>query len=75
MTRDRVVFAFWAFAAMTLVAWAVVLAVTFQELQASPSVVQLLKLVPGWIVCPAAIYVLWRLARFARQLPREPDPH
>ena len=70
ITRDRVVFAFWALAAMTLVCWAVVIWVTWETLTGSPTVAQLLWLVLPWVVCAGGIYLLWRLARFARQLPR-----
>ena len=70
MTRDRVVFAFWAFAAMTLVSWTVAVWLTRTTLAGSPSVAQLLWLVPTGLVCAVAIYLLWRLNRFARRLPK-----
>ena len=76
ITRGRVVFAFWALAAMTLVCWAVAIWVTRDTLAGSPTVVQLLWLLPTWISCAGGIYLLWRLARFARQLrncERAPD--
>ena len=70
ITRGRVVFAFWALAAMTLVCWAVAVWVTRATLAGSPTVAQLLWLVPTWVICAGGIYLLWRLARFARQLPK-----
>jgi hypothetical protein len=70
MTRDRVVFAFWALAAMTVVCWGVAIWVTREALTGSPSAAQLLKLVPIWVICAGAMYLLWRLARFARQLTK-----
>ena len=70
ITRDRVVFAFWALAAMTLVSWAVAIWVTRNTLAGTPTAAQLLWLVPTWLVCASAIYLLGRLGRFARQLPK-----
>jgi len=70
ITRDRVVFALWALAAMTLVCWAVAIWVTGDVLTGSPSVLQVLELVPVWAICAGGIYLLWRLARFARKLPK-----
>jgi len=70
IARDRVVFAFWALAAMTLVCWGVVILVTRETLAESPSAARLLKLVPAWVICVGSIYLLRRLARFARQLPK-----
>jgi len=70
ITRARVVFAFWALAAMTVVCWGVAIWVTREALTGSPSAAQLLKLVPVWVICAGAIYLLWRLARFARQLTK-----
>jgi hypothetical protein len=70
ITRGRVVFAFWALAAMTLVCWAVAIWVTRDTLAGSVTVAQLLWLVPAWVACAGGIYLLWRLDRFARQLPK-----
>jgi hypothetical protein len=70
ITRERVVFAFWALVLMTLVCWAVAVWVTRATLAASPTVAELLWLVPTWVACAGGIYLLWRLARFARQLPK-----
>ena len=68
ITRNRVVFAFWALAAMTAVCWAVAIWITREALHRSPSATELLELVPVWVICAGAVYLLWRLARFARQL-------
>ena len=73
IARGRVRFAFWALAAMTLVCWAVAIWVTRDTLAGSPTVAQLLWLVPTWVACAGGIYLLWRLARFARQLPKSAD--
>ena len=70
ITRDRVVFAFWALAAMTVVCLGVAIGVTREALTGSLSAAQLLKLVPIWAICAGAINLLWRLARFARQLAK-----
>ncbi len=70
ITRDRVVFAFWALAAMTLVCWSVAIWDTRNTLAGSPTAAQLLWLVLTWVICAGAIYLLWRLGRFARQLPK-----
>ncbi len=70
IARGRVIVAFWALAAMTLVCWAVAIWVTRDTLAASPTVAQLLWLVPTWVTCTGGVYLLWRLARFARQLPK-----
>jgi hypothetical protein len=70
ITRGRVVFAFWALAAMSLVCWAVTAWVTRETLVGSFTAVQLLELVPVWVISIGAIYLLWRLARFARKLPK-----
>ena len=70
IARGRVLFAFWALAAMTLVCWAVAIWVTRDTLAGSPTVAQLLWLVPTWIASAGGIYLLWRLARFAHQLPK-----
>ena len=70
ITRGRVVFAFWTLAAMTLVCWVVAIGVTRETMAGSPTVAQVLWLVPTWAICAGGIYLLWRLARFARQLPK-----
>jgi len=69
ITRDRVTFAFWALAVMTVVAWCTAIWVTRNTLTGSSAAAQMLWLVPLWLNCAGAIYLLWRLGRFARQLP------
>jgi len=44
--------------------------VTRDTLAGSPTAAQLLWLVPTWVICAGAIYLLWRLGRFARRLPK-----
>ena len=55
---------------MTVVCWAVAIWVTKNTLAASPTAAQLLWPVPTWLVCAGAIYLPWRLNRFARQLAK-----
>jgi DNA-binding transcriptional LysR family regulator len=74
ITRDRAVFAFWALAAMTAVCWGMAIWATRDALAGSLSAAQLLMLVPIWVICAGGIYLLWRLARFARKLPKSQRP-
>jgi len=61
---------FWALAFMVLVCWATVIYATRKTLAGRPTVTDLLWLVLPWLTCVGGIYLLWRLVRFARRLPK-----
>ena len=74
MTRARAFFAVWVLSTMTLISVAVAVFVTRTTLQATLSMGQLLETAYIWALCAGGIYLIWRLARFARSLPILPPP-